>query len=310
MRRYLTLPLACTLALLTSCTAHTPRALAPAALPELTITAAVFENTTPANPHFTVQGLLEANGEPVTKVYEVEVTIFDEDARRAIDQHAPLTLDAVDGLFTIDVPLTRADVYADAGRLTVRITTTDTFPINIGSPIPLTYTPRAWAAEFAVAAQQAENADTADFATTAGSADTAAQASNADKADFATTAGFATNANAANTLADHAEIPLPLNPGWVDLDESLGDDTYTDPRAIRSGGFVRLTAVLSGDQHQTIIATLPQGWRPEKRHIFITASIITNEIARIDVSPSGNISFMSGANTLLSLDGIVFPVGP
>lgn len=55
-----------------------------------------------------------------------------------------------------------------------------------------------------------------------------------------------------------------------------------------------------------IIATLPAGYRPLEKEVF--AVLTDTGIGRVDVDASGNITFMSGGTTFVSLSGIAFRV--
>ena len=84
----------------------------------------------------------------------------------------------------------------------------------------------------------------------------------------------------------------------------------------RDGSTVRLRGVLKGGTvnssggSNTVMWTLPAGYRPEVRLMFAVASAITGTgdvYGRVDVDVGGELRAVAGGNVFMSLDGISFP---
>lgn len=130
----------------------------------------------------------------------------------------------------------------------------------------------------------------------------ALRAGNADSADFADTAATAL------TLSNEATVPLPLAAGT----EPYGV-TYRSPVVSRSGNQVILNGLIRdvgiSNAEGTVFATLPVGFRPTARLLFLQAS--SAGVYRVDVLPNGQLQFLGppgvgGAIDWVSLDGIAF----
>ena len=79
-------------------------------------------------------------------------------------------------------------------------------------------------------------------------------------------------------------IPLTLKSPWREY-EPL---TYGAAAARKSGGVVTLSGLIEGGPKTTsVIATLPEGWRPEKARI--TSTFCLGGRVRVDIQPTGDI---------------------
>jgi hypothetical protein len=246
------------------------------------ITAAVFGSLEPS-PVFTVQGLLEIKGEPVTDSLVVIAVIDDVSANTVIFESEPLTLEVVDGRFTRTINLPEAQEIAGAGDLAVSFIDAKSGQ-PVGGALPITFAPRAWAAQYAAQA---------------GTASTAGSASSAGTANFATTAGTAA------ALTNDSSVLLELEPGYGNYGAG-----YDQLRATRVGNMVFLSGL-----PQTLgagigtFATLPEGMRPSGRHIFSASS--NGQYVRVDVLADGRISLLTMPQVgWFSVTGLSFPVAP
>jgi hypothetical protein len=104
-------------------------------------------------------------------------------------------------------------------------------------------------------------------------------------------------------------------PPWTEVTPSNGWSHYSVPFATpaytkTTDGVVVLKGLIkSGSTSSgTTIMTLPEGYRPQYRLIFIVGSYSggNSGIGRIDVLPSGSVSFIGGTNNWISLDPIRF----
>jgi len=98
---------------------------------------------------------------------------------------------------------------------------------------------------------------------------------------------------------------LTLVNSWVTYAGSSG--TYSLHQYIKgSDGLVSLKGLIKSGSttSDTIIATLPAGFRPKERLLLTTANSATHN--RIDITPTGEIRFQGSTNGWLSLDGITF----
>lgn len=119
-----------------------------------------------ATPDFTVQGVLHDAGGPVTDTIPVIATIEEVGSGSTLWTSPILALVAQDGLFRVDVPLPDAAGLAAAGDLQVVFEDAGTMT-PIGGPLAMTFSPRAWAAEYAKTAGVAaaiEGDETVDLA--------------------------------------------------------------------------------------------------------------------------------------------------
>jgi len=132
----------------------------------------------------------------------------------------------------------------------------------------------------------------------------------APNAMFARRASTADSADVAMTLNNETTIALPLNAGTAPY--GVG---YSDPIVTRSGNLVVLNGLVGdtgiSNDPETAFATLPAGFRPNARLLFLQAS--SAGIYRVDVLPSGDIVFqdapgVGGPMDWVSLDGISFPI--
>jgi len=101
---------------------------------------------------------------------------------------------------------------------------------------------------------------------------------------------------------------LQMSNNWTDYSDSFASAGYTKT----STGIIVLKGLVKNavtPASNTIIGTLPAGYRPAEIYMFATSTIDTS--ARVDVRPDGAIIFNSGSSGgWLSLDGISFvPVG-
>lgn len=85
---------------------------------------------------------------------------------------------------------------------------------------------------------------------------------------------------------------------WVYYDSV----NYSNVAYYKDGfGIVHLQGVVkNGTVGSGNIFTLPSGFRPSKRLVF------NNSFGRIDIFTNGEIQFVSGNNSIVSLDGITF----
>ena len=70
-------------------------------------------------------------------------------------------------------------------------------------------------------------------------------------------------------------------------------------------GIVRLRGLVKDGTTSATIFTLPVGFRPTKRELFVAISSATN-VSRLDVAPTGEVTHNGGGNGWFSLDGITF----
>lgn len=130
------------------------------------------------------------------------------------------------------------------------------------------------------------------------------------EADHATTALAADSATIADTLSNESSVAISLNSGLAPY--GVG---YLAPTATRQGN----TVVLNGMIRDTTVTyepgdslcTLPAGFRPPARLIFLQAS--SAGVYRVDVLPTGVVELqgapgVGGIFNWVCLDGISFPV--
>ncbi len=95
---------------------------------------------------------------------------------------------------------------------------------------------------------------------------------------------------------------LTLQNSWAAYGGSYSTPQYTKAadRLVTLKGLIKSGTTTAG----TIIATLPEGYRPSATVLYTGVSV--NAYCRIDIDSSGNIIFQTGSNTWLSLDNITF----
>lgn len=89
---------------------------------------------------------------------------------------------------------------------------------------------------------------------------------------------------------------------WVNEGTTYNDAGYYRER----GGRVHLKGVIKSGTINTTAFTLPTGYRPSRRQIFIANT--NTGIGRLDVDTNGNVIPVSGGTTWFSLDGLSFRV--
>jgi hypothetical protein len=92
---------------------------------------------------------------------------------------------------------------------------------------------------------------------------------------------------------DTGWIPLPLSNGWVDY---VTSGTYPPASFRKVGGIVYVRGLLKNGTiaNQTVMGTLPVGFRPPFDHMNATVCSPGGATARIDVQLTGNVSGMYG----------------
>jgi len=223
---------------------------------EATIATAVFSNA--SVPTFTIQGRLTENDQLVnTTIDLVTVALTDTTTGGLINGVAVDDIVVTDGLFTVEVPLPDTEDLLAAGPVTAQINSRTLG--DIGGPITVGYTPRAW---------------------------TAFRAASAQHADTAATAISADSALVADGIADSEKVSLtPDAPfsGFI--------------TASRIGDLVYLNCTLSLNVQSSItteiVAVLPEEFRPSIPYTFIgtpTASFGTSALSTtFSVAPDGNV---------------------
>jgi hypothetical protein len=76
--------------------------------------------------------------------------------------------------------------------------------------------------------------------------------------------------------------------------------TKTSDNVVHLKGLIRSGSTT----YDTVIATLPAGFRPKAR--ILTTTTNTSVYSRIDILPDGQVRFMGSTNNWLSLDTISF----
>lgn len=229
------------------------------------------------NDAVTYQGTLTDAGAAVNGPADFIVTLYDGFGIEIIGGYAEFyNVEIVDGLFTLDIPsdtpgIARADAQIEVGAR---------FPAGAGfydflTPFqPLTPTPRALEADLAAAALTADAAAVAE------------------------------------ALSNESSVAITLNAGLAPYGRG-----YLAPTATRQGNTVVLNGMI-GDTTVTYapgdnLCTLPVGFRPPARLIFLQAS--SAGVYRVDVLPSGEVQLLGapgvgGLFNWVCLDGISFPV--
>jgi hypothetical protein len=152
------------------------------------------------------------------------------------------------------------------------------------------------------------NASTAQHAN---AADNATDAQHANTADNATDAQHASVADSLSSNGDFQA--LPLNTGWVDNVEPLGDDSVAVGYYKDREGFVHLRgSAVRQSGSSGLIGTLPSGFRPAgslgAQAFEVTETIGGGTAVTVDVLPDGEIHDQSGLGGVV-LDGVSFRAG-
>lgn len=97
-----------------------------------------------------------------------------------------------------------------------------------------------------------------------------------------------------------------LENSWVNYDNGVTYNTagyYKDPF-----GIVHLKGLVATGTLYTTIFTLPEGYRPIKRHVREVNNYngATYVHGRVDITATGAVTHVSGSNAQLSLDGLSF----
>jgi len=108
--------------------------------------------------------------------------------------------------------------------------------------------------------------------------------------------------SAGRPLAGDAYTAPTLLNSWANFGSGYNTAGYAkDP-----GGVVRLRGLISGGTATagTVLFTLPVGYRPAARELFVVLS--NNAIGRVDIETNGNVTIQIGSNVYLQLDGLTF----
>lgn len=120
-------------------------------------------------------------------------------------------------------------------------------------------------------------------------------------------AGVSTIHPRAQALSPCRSVPAPLElaNGWRNKPFGWAPASFYKDTA----GRVHLQGMIESDQRSSIIAVLPSGCRPANR-VIASAPNYRNS-ARVDILPSGEVSYVSGGGPypFLSLSGISFDSG-
>jgi hypothetical protein len=122
------------------------------------------------------------------------------------------------------------------------------------------------------------------------------------------------NASLVGSITQQAWQTPTLQNGWVRYDPT----TYNPPGYFKdSMGIVHLRGLVKGGTIQATIFTMPAGYTPEFRELFIVASSMPTATAtrgsghgRVDILSDGQVLVWEGTNDWLSLDGITFRAAP
>eukprot|EP01084_Bolivina_argentea_P290266 498550_1 len=98
------------------------------------------------------------------------------------------------------------------------------------------------------------------------------------------------------------EIALELKNNWVNYGAS-----WETAKACKIRNIVYMKGLVKGGQLNTVITTLPEGWRPAKYRIFGLAQN-DGKAVRVNVQPNGSIYLNSAYISWISLDGIQFVI--
>lgn len=96
---------------------------------------------------------------------------------------------------------------------------------------------------------------------------------------------------------------LTLAGGWVSYD---GGTQYSTPQYTKSSdNVVTLKGLIkSGGGYNTVLTTLPTGFRPKNRILYTTVN--NGAFGRIDIFPNGEVRFMGSSNVWYALDDVMF----
>jgi Tfp pilus assembly protein PilE len=143
--------------------------------------------------------------------------------------------------------------------------------------------------------------------TTLGSSTTSytVDAERGDTVSFKVAATNGANTSTYTTDADTLDLwtDLTLQNGWANYNNSYATAGFTRSPTGRVflKGLVRYGTVTNG----TVIANLPQGYRPAGKLVF-QAATSANVSGRIDVAANGDVIIVSGSTNWIALDNISF----
>jgi hypothetical protein len=107
---------------------------------------------------------------------------------------------------------------------------------------------------------------------------------------------------AAKIETQEAWIAPTLLNSWVNYD---GGSTYNIAGYMKDSlGFVHLRGMVKSGTDESIIFTLPAGYRPEYRELRVIIS--ADLVGRCDITTAGSVDLSISTNTWVSLDGIIF----
>jgi len=130
----------------------------------------------------------------------------------------------------------------------------------------------------------------------------------------ASPSAIVTKANASNAWLSMNSTYMPATSGvtWTNLSLVNGwvhyGAPFTTPQYTKTAdNVVQLKGLLNGGSltYDTVIATLPVGFRPKARILYATTNN-NNVHARVDILPDGQVRFMGTSNVWFSLDSISF----
>ena len=213
-------------------------------------------------PHYSVQGVLEQDGVPVSGPMTVNATILVDGAPIAGSTSGSVVDFENDGRFSA-----RFEIAADPSALAIGNDATVQLSIwngvefvAAGGPLALDFAPRAYTARHAL---QAEEAMAAEFASSAGSL----------------------------TDVEVVDLSMYYSSLWTDYGRG-----YQEPRATRRGNLVTIEGMVESIPPGTNseIMILPEQLRPPKRLVFMAYGFRTTPgdgpVYRVDVHPSGQVS--------------------
>lgn len=104
-------------------------------------------------------------------------------------------------------------------------------------------------------------------------------------------------------IGNIGQIALSLENGCSNFNDAAG--TYAQASVMKnSQGLVVLQGLVKGGTKNMSLTTLPSGWRPAKRNIFIAST--DGAIGRLDILPDGKIIYVDGNTGYISLSGLCF----
>ena len=106
------------------------------------------------------------------------------------------------------------------------------------------------------------------------------------------------------------QLETSLRPQRIDLPLTHPRKNYGScwgtAKAMKIGKVVYLEGLVKGGNNASVIATLPEGWRPSASFIFSGAQN-NNQSVRININANGNVQLNGNYNTgWISLQGITF----